>query len=191
MENIKIRNATLEDIESVAKLHVDSWHETYAGIISQDYLDNMKNNLEKRIQRMKNEFNLRTMIVVTLNDEIVGFSEFVFSNEFSKDLDIDCELCGLYIKNGYKQFDLVELDEDVTDDEEVELTFGNMNGLKRNFNKKLRELKYYYVDNKFILSFFWETIETNKMESQRLAQLRDALLPKLMSGEIDVSEVEI
>ena len=71
MENIKIRNATLEDIESVAKLHVDSWRETYAGIISQDYLDNMKNNLEKRIERMKNEFNLRTMIVVTLNDEIL------------------------------------------------------------------------------------------------------------------------
>ena len=42
-----------------------------------------------------------------------------------------------------------------------------------------------------LTSFFWETIETNKMESQRLAQLRDALLPKLMSGEIDVSEVEI
>mgnify|MGYP003292315644 CR=1 FL=1 len=53
MENIKIRTATLEDIESVAKLHVDSWHETYAGIISQNYLDNMKNNLPKRIERMK------------------------------------------------------------------------------------------------------------------------------------------
>ena len=106
MENIKIRNATLEDIEQVARLHVDSWHETYAGIISQDYLDNMKSNLEKRIERMKNEFNLRTMIVVTLNEEIVGFSEFVFSNEFSKNLDIDCELCGLYIKNGYKHLGL-------------------------------------------------------------------------------------
>lgn len=106
MENIKIRNATLEDVEKVAKIHVDSWHETYTGIISQDYLDNMKNNLEKRIERMKNEFNLRTMIIVILNDEIVGFSEFVFSNEFSKDLDIDCELCGLYIKNGYKHLGL-------------------------------------------------------------------------------------
>ena len=28
-------------------------------------------------------------------------------------------------------------------------------------------------------------------ENMRLAQLRDALLPKLMSGELDVSEVEI
>ena len=42
-----------------------------------------------------------------------------------------------------------------------------------------------------LTSFFWETIETNKMESQRLTQLRDALLPKLMSGEIDVSEVQV
>ena len=42
-----------------------------------------------------------------------------------------------------------------------------------------------------LTSFFWETIETNKMESQRLAQLRDALLPKLMSGELDISEVQV
>lgn len=67
-------------------------------IISQNYLDNMKNNLPKRIERMKNEFQLRHMIVAVLNGEIVGFSEFVLSNEFSRDLEIDCELCGLYIK---------------------------------------------------------------------------------------------
>ena len=101
-----IRDATVNDIEMVAKLHVDSWYETYAGIISQNYLDNMKNNLNRRIERMKKEFSLRHMIVAVLNDEIVGFSEFALSNEFSKDLDIDCELCGLYIKNGYKHLGL-------------------------------------------------------------------------------------
>jgi len=106
MEDIIIRDATTDDIEEVAKLHVNSWHETYAGIISQNYLDNMKNNLPKRIERMINEFNLRHMIVAVLNNEIVGFSEFVLSNEFSKDLDIDCELCGLYIKNGHKKLGL-------------------------------------------------------------------------------------
>lgn len=35
------------------------------------------------------------------------------------------------------------------------------------------------------------TIGQNKEENIRLATLRDALLPKLMSGEIDVSEIEI
>ncbi len=44
--------------------------------------------------------------MAVLKGEIVGFSEFVLSNEFSKDLEIDCELCGLYIKNGYKNIGL-------------------------------------------------------------------------------------
>ena len=106
MQNIIIRKATLDDIEEVALLHVNSWYETYKGIISQSYLENMKNNLVKRIERMRNEFNLRMMIVAVIDNEIVGFSEFVLSNEFSKDLDIDCELCGLYIKNDYKNLGL-------------------------------------------------------------------------------------
>ena len=37
----------------------------------------------------------------------------------------------------------------------------------------------------------FEQIKQNQQEIQTLAQLRDALLPKLMSGEIDVSEVEV
>ncbi|MBR4110129.1 MAG: GNAT family N-acetyltransferase [Clostridia bacterium] len=101
LDKLIIREATLEDIPEVAILHVDSWYKTYKGIIEQEHLDNMKNNLDKRIERMKNEFNLRKMIVVILDNEIIAFSEFTLTNEFSKDLDIDCELCGLYIKNEY------------------------------------------------------------------------------------------
>ena len=42
-----------------------------------------------------------------------------------------------------------------------------------------------------LLGPIYESIVRNRVESKRLAQLRDALLPKLMSGEIDVSEVEV
>jgi len=38
---------------------------------------------------------------------------------------------------------------------------------------------------------YFEKIITNQQENTRLAQLRDTLLPKLMSGEIDVSQVDI
>ncbi len=41
------------------------------------------------------------------------------------------------------------------------------------------------------VSPFMETIYSNMMENQRLEQLRDNLLPKLMSGEIDVSDIQI
>jgi len=92
-------------MSNVKKQKLDSiiglMNKTYKGIIEQEHLDNMKNNLDKRIERMKNEFNLRKMIVVILDNEIVDFSEFTLTNEFSKDLDIDCELCGLYVKNEY------------------------------------------------------------------------------------------
>ena len=37
----------------------------------------------------------------------------------------------------------------------------------------------------------FETIISNQLENQRLAQLRDTLLPQLMSGEMDVSNIEI
>lgn len=40
------------------------------------------------------------------------------------------------------------------------------------------------------LSPIFELIISNRIESRKLAQVRDALLPKLMSGEIDVEDVE-
>ena len=57
-----IRNATLKDISEIAKLHVDSWNKTYNRIIAKDYLDNMKNNIDRRIKRMEDEFNIRKII---------------------------------------------------------------------------------------------------------------------------------
>ena len=36
-----------------------------------------------------------------------------------------------------------------------------------------------------------EAIQANESESENLAQIRDSLLPKLMSGELDVSDIEL
>jgi type I restriction enzyme S subunit len=47
--------------------------------------------------------------------------------------------------------------------------------------------------NKFnqIIQPYFATIRNNRDENQRLSALRDTLLPKLMNGEIDVSNVQI
>ena len=37
----------------------------------------------------------------------------------------------------------------------------------------------------------FDSIVNNSVESLKLAQLRDSLLPKLMSGELDVSDIDI
>ena len=41
-----------------------------------------------------------------------------------------------------------------------------------------------------IASTLFMKMKSNSLENLRLASLRDALLPKLMSGEIDVSNIE-
>ena len=42
-----------------------------------------------------------------------------------------------------------------------------------------------------IVSPMYDTIENNIKENQKLAETRDNLLPKLMSGELDVSDIEL
>lgn len=42
-----------------------------------------------------------------------------------------------------------------------------------------------------IVTPMYDTIETNIKENQKLAETRDILLPKLMSGEFDVSAIDI
>lgn len=44
---------------------------------------------------------------------------------------------------------------------------------------------------KSVATVAMQTILTNSLESRKLASLRDTLLPKLMSGEIDVSKIDI
>lgn len=57
-----------------------------------------------------------------------------------------------------KKFDFVkdmhELNLDISDEEEVELTLGNTNTLQRKFFRWLRELKYYYFENKLFIWIF-------------------------------------
>ena len=47
----------------------------------------------------------------------------------------------------------------------------------------IRVFSDFWIKHTFIIN---ENIEQNQKESQRLAQLRDTLLPKLMKGEIEV-----
>lgn len=48
-----------------------------------------------------------------------------------------------------------------------------------------------YVEIGNLLKPIYETIIINRIENQRLATLCDTILPKLMNGEIDVSQVQI
>ena len=77
-------------------------------------------------------------------------------------------------------------------------TMGSTSSIATAVNSKLIKAMPFIIptDNeldefhKYSNSIF-SLIKSNQRENKQLSQLRDTLLPKLMSGEIDVSEIEL
>ena len=60
----------------------------------------------------------------------------------------------------------------------------------------LAKFEFEFDQNKFesympLFKSITETIQANENQNETLAQLRDGLLPRLMSGELDVSDIEL
>ena len=74
-------------------------------------------------------------------------------------------------------------------------TTGSTNSRQRTSPKATLEFQVTLPDNQTISDFcaivtpMYDIIANNICENQKLAQIRDTLLPKLMSGEIDVSDI--
>ncbi|WP_088042324.1 GNAT family N-acetyltransferase [Bacillus sp. EAC] len=69
-----IREANSNDIDGIAKVHVDSWRTTYKNIVADDFLNNL--SYENRRKLWSNQFsNSKNYIFVAVNEqeEIVGF----------------------------------------------------------------------------------------------------------------------
>ena len=60
------------------------------------------------------------------------------------------------------------------------------------FKIDIRRIVFKEILKKFnnIVIPIFQSIEKNKDENKNLAQLRDTLLPKLMSGELKLSEIK-
>lgn len=82
---MQYRIANINDLESLAKLHSESWRESYRGIFSDHFLDNdvwqeRKNSWASRLSSPKaNQY----ILVAIDNDKICGFI-CAFGNESSK-----------------------------------------------------------------------------------------------------------
>ncbi|MBA2494230.1 MAG: GNAT family N-acetyltransferase, partial [Acidobacteria bacterium] len=95
-ENIVYRRANVKDALAVAKVHVESWHKSFAGIVPQEFLDNL--TVEKREQAFRQRFgeeNYKMFVAETANDGIVGFADFGKSRE--KDFAFEAELYAIYL----------------------------------------------------------------------------------------------
>ena len=99
MENIIIRNIKEEDIPYVVKLQTKSWQVAYKNIVDEKYLNNLDNEFEIRVKRIKENYMDNGFVVAELNKEIVGLCRYTFSNKFSPEIEnADCELNAIYVK---------------------------------------------------------------------------------------------
>ena len=96
MNNIKIRNVTENDLESVVDINIRGWKLAYKGIIDDGFLNNL--NREDKLEKRKQDYKEGGFIVATVDEKVVGFcryaDEYDFSSEFS---DVDCEIKALYV----------------------------------------------------------------------------------------------
>ena len=76
-------------------------------------------------------------------------------------------------------------------------TTGSTNSRQRTAPSATLEFQVALPDEKAIIDFcaivtpMYNAIASNICENQKLAQLRDSILPKLMSGEIDISAIDL
>ncbi len=96
MDNLIIRNIEYNDIPSVVDIQMNGWKASYKGIIDDDILDAM--DREVKIEKMKDNYQNEPFVVAILDNEVVGFSRYVYDNHYSPDYPIDCEIVALYVK---------------------------------------------------------------------------------------------
>lgn len=137
------------------------------------------------------------------NEYIVHDGDVIFSWSGSLLIDFWCsDICGLnqhLFKITSKKFDKWfyyswthhHLEHFISIAEDKATTMGH---IKREDLGKAKVIVpsftcYQYIGS--LISPLYELIIKNRIENHRLSQLRDTLLPKLMSGEIDVSKVNI
>ncbi len=77
-QKIIYRKATAEDIPQLAKVHVESWQKSFAGLVPQAYLENM--SVEKRVKAFEQRFSqtsfYKIFVAETLENRIIGFADF-------------------------------------------------------------------------------------------------------------------
>ena len=71
LDNLIIRNATINDIKQIATIKVNGWKSAYLDIIDNSYLESM--SINEQVDKYTNSYSLKNVFVAVLNNEVVGF----------------------------------------------------------------------------------------------------------------------
>ena len=102
--NYLIRKKERKDCSDVAHVVTVAWNETYRGIVSDEFLDNLYFNEEDRAKNSFEKFNEKEnhQYVLEVENKVVGFINVGQSDETEYK---NCgEIHAVYIINGYKGY---------------------------------------------------------------------------------------
>lgn len=101
-QKITYREAKFEDIPQIAEVHVESWQKSFAGIVPQEFLDNM--TTEKRAKAWEQRFSENSFhkmfVAETSAGKIVGFANF---GKPERERSFDTELYAIYFLPEYQR----------------------------------------------------------------------------------------
>ena len=102
LDNLIIRNATINDIKQIATIKVNGWKSAYIDIIENSYLESM--SINEQITKYTNSYSLKNIFVAELNNEVVGFCRvYDYDKSEFEDKEIDCEIREIYIRPDIKR----------------------------------------------------------------------------------------
>lgn len=99
---ITFREATVADALAVAKVHVGSWRESFAGIVPQSFLDKM--SVENRAKAFENGFafdSYKMFVAETQENGIVGFADFGKTRDNQS--KFEAELYAIYLLRDFQR----------------------------------------------------------------------------------------
>lgn len=99
-DDIKVRKATVNDINSIVRIKINSWKQTYKNILDDEFLNNMNydENYEKFYKEIKNLDSIKQNYVITKNDKVIGYTKF----QILKNNEYDSQIFAIYIDGKYK-----------------------------------------------------------------------------------------
>ena len=85
------------DAKDILDINIESWKETYNNIFPKEYLDNLDNNCDVSLNKIKNRIQQGKSLVAQLNGQVVGFCNYGTSKK--EQFATYGEIYSLYIKN--------------------------------------------------------------------------------------------
>ena len=100
-----IRNANITDAESIVKINIDCWKETYKNIFPDDLLNNLKSKSNDNILKCQNKIN--EYIVYVKDNKVVAFLRYGINQKNYSSLY--AEIYALYVDKEYQDIGIGKL----------------------------------------------------------------------------------